>query len=129
MSNQKNYCEYLSTTLLALVVFAFGLFNTSGYVISTVQVLPAQVELTLQQNNSFVERRIYISKGYLLSLVNGSKTYSPSFIFDSIYLVNYNTLISVKHRSISKKLNSFNPISHFLQLRRIPQNSDDPVKS
>ena len=129
MSNQKNYCEYLSTTLLALVVFAFGLFNTSGHVISTVQVLPAQVELTLQQNNSFVERRIYISKEYLLSLVNGSKTYSPSFIFDSIYLVNYNTLISVKHRSISKKLNSFNPISHFLQLRRIPQNSDDPVKS
>ena len=129
MSNQKTYYEYLSSILLALVVLTFGLFDTSGHIISTVQVSPAQVELTFEQKNSFNERRICICKAYPQSLVNSSKSHSSSFLFDSNYLISYSTFISVKHQSISKKLNSFNPISHFTQLKRIPQNSDDPVKS
>jgi len=129
MSNQKAYYEYLSSILLALVVLTFGLFNTSGHIISTAQVLPAKVELTFEQKSSFNELRICIWKAYPPSLINSSKNHSSPFLFDSKYLISYSTFISVKHQSISKKLNSFNPISHFTQLKRIPQNSDDPVKS
>ncbi len=131
MSNQKTYCEYFSATLLALVILIFGLFNTSGHIISTIRVIPSQVELILDQQNKFDEGSVSISKAYPSPLVITSKNLSPSFIFNSTYLKNYTILISVKHHSISKKLNSFifNSISHFTQLTRIPQNSDDEFKS
>lgn len=126
MSNQKTNCGYLSPMLLALVVITFGFFNFSGYIISTVQVIPTQIELTLEQRKLSNEHRLCLSGAYSQPLVKNAKSYSSPAAFNGKFLISYNNFIFVKHQSLSKKLNIINPVFHFIQLKRIPQNSDDP---
>lgn len=127
MRSQKKYSGHLALGLLALLIISFGLFNASAHIISTAQFSQAQVELTLEQKNS--ESEICLSSFYSRSYCKSSENHYSSFIFNTTYLIGYNTFIFVKHQSQSEKLNSINPISHFTQLKRIPQNSDDPSKS
>gem|GEM_PF-4408740 len=111
-----------------LIILAFGFFSTTGHIISSVQVLPTpQVELSLGKKSTFDELGLSFFKTYSLTSVKNTRSHSS--LFDINYLISYNNLISVKHESITKKLNSLNPISHFTQLKRIPQNSDEPIES
>jgi hypothetical protein len=129
MSNPKTYNRYFYKALLALVVIAFGYINTSGHVISSSQALPAQVELTLEQKSDLEGTAICIFNANVPFLNIASHSHSLSYIFDSKYLAIYHELILVKFKSISKSLNFFKPLSYFTQLKRFPQNSEDPSAS
>ncbi|MTI20896.1 hypothetical protein E1176_07675 [Fulvivirga sp. RKSG066] len=125
-SQNKNKGYYLASGLLALVIVSFGLFDASAHIISPVQFNQAQLELILEQKDA--EGEINLSTFYSWPYNKSPENYRSTFIFNT-YLIGYNSSIIVKHQSQSKKLDSINPISHFIQLKRIPQNSDDPSNS
>lgn len=127
MMRQKKFCGYLASGLLLLVTLSFGLFNASGHVISTTQFPHTQVELSLEKEKSVGE--VTLSTFYSQLHCESSEKHHSPFIFNSTYLIGFNTFIFVKYQSQSEKTNSINPASHFIQLKRIPQNSDDPFKS
>lgn len=128
MGIQKTYRRSISL-LVTLVAISFGIFDTSGHIVSTVQDIPNKVELTLGHQNSNEAHKTFILKTHASSLANSSYNFPVAYLFDVTYLINYNTLVSVKCQSIAEKLNFSTPISHFTQRTRITLNSDDTFKS
>ena len=127
MRSQKKYIGFLASCLLAVAIISFGLLNVSGHIISAVQVSQVQVALTLEQKET--EKEIFSLSDYSRPHCNRATGNSARFTLNTLYLIGYNKAICVKLQTQSKKLSSISPISHFIQLKRIPQNSDDPSKS
>ena len=129
MSDQKTHRGYLSSVLHVLIVLVFGFFNTSGHIISTIQLLPAQTELLVEQKNSIKDSSKPTPGKGAQHHLESSKRHSSSIVFTNKYLISYHSFISVRFHSQSEKFISFNSIPHFTQFKIIPKISDDPYKS
>lgn len=129
MSKQQTYRSYLSSGLSVLALLVFGFFNTSGHVISTVDVLPTRTELLVEQRNSTEDNLVSKFEKCVQHYSNSLSNQVSSTAFTLEHLISYNSLTSVRFHSQSEKFNSFNLTSCSPQVRIIPKNSDDPYKS
>ncbi|MEM6829413.1 MAG: hypothetical protein AAGA66_03710 [Bacteroidota bacterium] len=130
MFKRKNHSNYRSFLLLAWITTAFGLFNTSGHVLSATQYVPTQMELVGEQKTPLSNYRLFLETANQPLVFGHSKNYpSVSKQWIDLCLIDYHQSIAVRYRCASKKVIEIPSIAHFRQLKTIPQHSEEGLGS
>jgi hypothetical protein len=124
-TTQYPYKDRLTNWLLT-VTLLFGIFTFSGYAGNSQsrQFETTQTELVVSNNPKIYKQTISFKKG--IELIN----FSPLISSDKNWtnaLIAYNLLTKVKQDNLSKQYYSHNPANHFLQVKTIPQSSDEDI--
>ena len=116
--------QKLSKSLLALSLFVSVFIFSPSTENSQSQVQQStQTELVLAKNNKTAKRTISFLKAFQNKHLTSAEKY------DIQALRMYNKLILVDLKTISKRLYSFKIPDRFVQIKTIPQGSDDPIFS
>ncbi|SHG66412.1 hypothetical protein SAMN05443549_105273 [Flavobacterium fluvii] len=126
MNTQYPYKDKLTKWFLA-VTLLLGIFAFSGYAnnLQSRQLQTTQTELVVSNNHKICKRAISYKKGIELSLF-----ISPQNSFDKNWanaLITHNLLTKVKLDTISRQFYSHKPANLFLQVKTIPQSSDEDI--
>ncbi len=114
------------TKWLLTVTLLFSVFTFSGYAGNSQsrQLETTHTELVVSSNPKIYKRAVSYKKGMELIL------FSPLISSDKNWvntLLTYNLLTKVKLDTISRQYYSHKPVNHFLQVKTIPQNSDEDI--
>jgi hypothetical protein len=115
----------LSKWLLAItLVCNCFIFQGTAFNSSSEQQKSIQTELIFSHKQKFHKRIIFFSKEFTPSTV---KDYFEKH--GTTFLSRYNNLVTVKLVSLSKEMYSFQIADRFLQIKTIPQSSDEDIFS
>lgn len=127
MNAQFTYHKDKLTKWLLTVTLFFSIFTFSGYAGNSQsrQQLATQTELVISNNHKTCKRTISFKKAFELTsckdfLINPYTNWTNT-------LYTYNLLTKVKLDSISRQFCSHKSADHFLQVKTIPQNSDEDI--
>jgi hypothetical protein len=116
----------LKNWLLPVTLF-FSFFTFSGYAgnFQSIQQKATQIELVILNNHKSCKQLISYKKAFGL-LIDNIFSISPYKNWNNI-LHTCNVLTKVKFDSISKQFNFLKFVDHFLQIKTIPQSSDEDI--
>ncbi len=126
-NTQFTYHKDKLTKWLLTVTLFFSILTFSGYAGNSQsrQQQATQTELVISNNHKTCKRTISFKKAFELTscndfLINPYKNWTNT-------LFTYNLLTKVKLDSISRQFCSYKSADHFLQVKTIPQNSDEDI--
>jgi hypothetical protein len=128
MRNTKHtYHKIKLTNWLLTVTLFFSFFTFSGYGCNfqSIQQKPTQTELLISNMRKSCKQVISYRKAFGL-LIDNEFLISPYKNWKNI-LHGYNLLTKVKFDSILKQFNFLKFVDHFLQIKTIPQSSDEDI--
>jgi hypothetical protein len=124
-NTQYTYNKDKLTKWLLTVTLFFSIFTFSGYAGNSQsrQQQATQTELVISNNHKTCKRTISFKKAF--ELVSCNAFFISPYRNWTNTLLTYNLLSKVKFDSISKQFCSHKSADHFLQVKTIPQNSDE----
>jgi hypothetical protein len=126
MKTQYPYKDKL-TKWLFTVTLLFSIFTFSGYAGNSQsrQLETNQTELVVSNYSKICKRAVSYKKGVELShLISPLSNSDKNWIN---VLFTYNILAKVKLDNISRQFYYYVPTNHFLQVKTIPQSSDEDI--
>jgi len=115
------------TKWLLTVTLLFSIFTFSGYAGNSQsrQQETTQTELVVSNNHKICKQAISYKKGLeLISFISPLNSSDKNWINS---LITYNILTKVKLDNISRQFHSHKSADHFLQVKTIPQSSDEDI--
>jgi hypothetical protein len=128
MRNIKHtYHKIKLTNWLLTVTLFFSFFTFSGYAgnFQSIQQKPTQTELVISNKRKSCKQVISYRKAFGL-LIDNEFLISPYKNWTNA-LYAYNILTKVKFDFISKQFNFLTFVDRFLQIKTIPQSSDEDI--
>jgi hypothetical protein len=126
MNSQYPYKDKL-TKWLFTVTLLFCIVTFSGHVGNSPsrQLQTTQTELVFSNNSKICKRTVSYKKGIELThLISPLNSFDKNWINS---LITHNILTKVKLDNISRQFYSHKAVNHFLQVKTIPQSSDEDI--
>jgi hypothetical protein len=124
---QFTYHKDKLTKWLLTVTLLFSIFTFSGYAgnYQSRQQQATQTELVIPSNHKTCKRTISYKKAFELISSNGFLISTYKSWTNTLFT--YNILTKIKLDSISRQFCFHKPTDRFLQVKTIPQNSDEDI--